>query len=410
MRTSCSLTSTCSLFLNLAFRHQHHLMDHLHHSMNGHQSCAPSSTSMGSSTSHKWMWPSGRTLPSNYIIFVLDLKLEQQHKMPLHQQGSHQRLARRTSRWPSHSWWRNHQSGHRCSWSWQHRSSNSLWRGARQGQKEHQTILLTSWRIQPRQHQSQIITFVDFVKVKTVLNLGDFSSSLQWGTSSWHLLIDAEHPCTSLDRTTSTSSIQNMDGRHIPLWKRVRHGHRRPSQNCNSDESSSWIHPWASPHQLKASHSLGGHQVAHRQLLLQQLHPAGIKAWHQQHGATGRAQESPRHQHHPSQKEKGRAGNNNKGYQQSLAKVKVKATTRQQTEQQQLQQQLDLPVAEWNNNSYNNNKGKSRGKRDKGKGSSKGRVYCGICQRYGHSTSQCYYNTNNVQASTTSTTSAVWPQ
>ena len=40
--------------------------------------------------------------------------------------------------------------------------------------KEHQTISLTSWFIQPRQHQSQIITFIVFIKVKKVLNLGDF--------------------------------------------------------------------------------------------------------------------------------------------------------------------------------------------------------------------------------------------
>ena len=87
-----------------------------------------------------------------------------------------------------------------------------------------------------------------------------------------------------------------------------------------------------------------------------------------------------------------------------------KAKGRGQKLEQRLQQ-LELPMADRmdnnnnnnnnNNNSYyQNNKGKSRGRGDKAKGSSKGRLYCSVCLRFGHSTSQSYYNacnTNNIQ-------------
>ena len=81
-----------------------------------------------------------------------------------------------------------------------------------------------------------------------------------------------------------------------------------------------------------------------------------------------RAKESPRHQHHLSQKEKGRATTTTTRV-TTATKVKAKGNNN------------------WNGNKYNSNWNYQwqSSWNNKGKGSSKGRIYRGICQQYGHS-------------------------
>ena len=130
---------------------------------------------MDSSTSLRWTWPSGRTLPSNSIIFVLEWNLVRQLKMP----SPTTRLASKPCK-------RNSQiqltfevmmRSTKTSEFLKQRTScirpTLTLNSARS--RRHQTISATSWRTQPRQAQSQIITSVVFINMKMGSKHGDFS-------------------------------------------------------------------------------------------------------------------------------------------------------------------------------------------------------------------------------------------
>ena len=148
-------------------------MDHFLHSRDGHQSCAPSWTLMVSSASNRSTSPSGRTLPSSSIIFVLELKLVQQLKTasPMTRPA---RSCEKSS--PIQLIFEMMMKSIEKSEFLRQTSlciKPTLMMSSPKSRR-HQTTLAKSWCAQPRQDQSQIITSVVFIRMRTGLNLGDF--------------------------------------------------------------------------------------------------------------------------------------------------------------------------------------------------------------------------------------------
>ena len=133
-------------------------MEHLHHFRNGHQNCAPSWTSMGSSTSIRWTQPSGRTLPSISIIFVLELNQEQQLKMASPHPKQASRLYKKSLLIPIIFGMRPTSAVKSESLKLTSLRIKPTLMMSSTRSRGRQTTSATSWFIQPRQGQSQIVT------------------------------------------------------------------------------------------------------------------------------------------------------------------------------------------------------------------------------------------------------------